>query len=1079
MKIPAKPANESKRLASLKEYNILDTLEEEAFDDITQLASQICGTPISLVTFVDKDRQWFKSRHGLEVTETPRDHSYCAHAINEPAKILEVQDATKDERFIDNPYLTGEPYVRFYVGIPLVNSQGYALGTLCVIDHKPNKISEDQRRALMSLARQVMAQLELKRRQQELDFISFSFQNSPVGMAWVNEAAEIVKFNDRYCSLTGLCAETLQEKKVYEFDMSLDEKGWAKHWNYMLRKKKMTIETTFSAEKGKKRHVELKLMLQAYDGTEYIHAICTDISDRKNAERRSKKSYTLLEESEKKWQRSAQLLERVQGIAKIGHWELKLPSNEVYWSNETRRIHEIEDGQYKPTLEEAIKFYDDTSRPVITAAVEKAIATAGTWDLKLGIITAKGNKKWVRAVGQAYQEDGKTVLLYGVFQDIDKETRLREEIVRSEELFRLVSENIYDFVAIHDLDGIYSYASPAVTRMLGYTAAELIGQNPYDYVHPEDVKDVTISMDDPLWTDGKYPKLEYRIKKKDGEYVWVETLLKLMKKKGKNSFILTSTRDITERKENEATILKNNKYLQIAKDRAEAASVAKENFLSSMSHEIRTPLNAIIGITHILQQEDPREDQLANLDLVKFSSEHLLALINDILDYNKMDANKLILDNQEFSLKNIMVSIKGSQEFKVKEKGIKFKLYYDDDIPEVLVGDSVRIAQIINNLVSNAIKFTEKGGIKVFVEAIDVNDQTAIVEIAVEDSGIGIAKDKQGTIFERFTQAESNTTRKFGGSGLGLSITKKLLELMGSEISLDSEPDKGSRFSFRLKLQVGSSKRGTLLHRESTHKQEDLSQYGVHLLVVEDNKANQVVAQKFLNKWGVQVSFADNGKIALEKVAKEKYDLVLMDLQMPEMDGFTATEQIRAMEGEYFRKVPILALSAAVMEDIKQKAKQAGINDYITKPFIPHELYNKVVKWMDLAGVMNNGKTSQPNHPDQAAPKADLSFSDRLLEYTQEDVEFAKQLAKLFINNFIELKNAIPKSILERDIETIKNLAHKMKFTLDTLQAKQITGMLDKGKDLANGKITQSTLGGMSDDFKKACEEAIKKLEEV
>lgn len=965
MKTPAKPINENSRLAALKTYGILDTPGEQAFDDITRLASGICNTPISLISFVDEERQWFKSRHGLEVTETLRDYSYCAHAINTPMETMHVEDATQDERFKDNPLLTGEPHARFYASVPLVDPEGHALGTLCVIDHKPRKINKSQRQALQSLARQVMGQLELKRKQRELDLAR------PANSA---------------------------------------------------------------------QHLE--------------------------------KNSRLPGEGEKNWQQIAVSLEQVQSIAKVGHWELQVPSHILSWSQGTYKIHEIDDKTYRPTLEEGLQFYDDESRPIITKELTRAAQEGGSFDLKLKIITAKGNKRWVRTIGQAYMQDNKPVVVRGVFQDIDEETKLREDIIHNEELLRLVSENIYDFVAIHDLDGIYTYASPAVRSMLGYNPAELIGKKPRHFTHPDDINKVTLDIHDPIWDSGKQPTLEYRTRKKDGSYLWVETLPKLMKKHGENTFILTSTHDISERKQNEATIITNNKYLQVAKERAEAASKAKENFLSSMSHEIRTPLNAIIGITHILRQENPREDQKENLDLVKFSGEHLLALINDILDYNKMDANKLVLDHQEFSLKDMITSIKGSHEFKVKEKGIKFKLYYDEEIPSILIGDSVRIAQVINNLVSNAIKFTQQGGVTVFVDAIDVKDKTTEVEITVEDSGIGIPKEKHKAIFERFTQAESSTTRKFGGSGLGLSITSKLLKLMKSKIALESSPGKGSRFSFRLKLPVASTQ-GKGLNPENALSQEDLSAYNLHLLVVEDNEANQIVAQKFLSKWGIQVSFADHGKIALEKVAGQEHDMILMDLQMPEMDGFTATEQIRAMDGEYFKKVPILALTASVMDGIQQKAKQAGINDYITKPFLPQELYNKVVKWMDLMGLKSPQDLSKTPQT-----KKNHFFVDQLMEYTQGDLEFTKQLAKLFVDNIVELKNNIPGALRDHDVEKVKSLTHKMKFTLNTLKANEIIEILDEGKNLDN-EITEPTLKAMAGDFGKACDQVIQSLEEV
>jgi two-component system, sensor histidine kinase len=642
------PDNEKERLAALNSYNILDTLPEQVFDDITTIASHICSTPIALVSLIDKDRQWFKSHMGLDATETPRELAFCAHAINEPTEILEIEDSFKDKRFHDNPLATDAPNVRFYAGAPLISPEGFALGTICVIDNKPNKLTRKQRDTLYALSRQVVSQLELK-----------------------------------------------------------------------------------------KKNVELKK----------------------------------------------------------------------------------------------------------------------------------------------------------------------------------------------------------------------------------------------------------------------------------------------------------------AKEKAEKASQAKADFLSMMSHEIRTPLNAIIGMTHILLQENPRKDQIENLDVLEFSGENLMVIINDILDYNKIEAGKLLLDNVDFNLKELLKSIKNSQDFRATEKGVSLKLYYDDDLPEYFQSDAVRLSQVLNNLVSNAIKFTESGSVKIVVESKKLASESAQIYFEITDTGIGISKSSVNKIFERFTQAESDTTRKFGGTGLGLSISKKLLELMGSEIAVESELGSGSKFYFTLELTRSSTPDSeSNTERFNKNNFEDLSGDNVRCLVVEDNKANQLVVGKFLQRWGVKVDIAENGKEAVEKVQQNEYNIILMDLQMPVMNGYDATKNIRKLSGDYFKQVPILALTASAMIDIRGKAISFGMNDFVTKPIVPSELYQKIIKYLkrDVIHSFN---------VDENKGASTGNFEKLLDTLSNGDQDFKNELTLLYIDNITELQNKICLAIESNDINLAKIVVHKTKSTVGTLHIEELDRMIERCMD--------------------------------
>jgi signal transduction histidine kinase/CheY-like chemotaxis protein len=371
-----------------------------------------------------------------------------------------------------------------------------------------------------------------------------------------------------------------------------------------------------------------------------------------------------------------------------------------------------------------------------------------------------------------------------------------------------------------------------------------------------------------------------------------------------------------------------------AKEVAENLAHAKTEFLSVMSHEIRTPLNAIIGYIHLLQHEEPLPHQLEFLRILQISADNLLSLINDVLDFAKIEEGKVVFSEKDTNLKQLILNLKHAYRIRAQEKGLTLTLDFDLEIPEYLMVDDVRLTQILNNLLSNALKFTSKGGIALEVKL--TNETTDSVELlfSVSDTGIGINPDKQKMIFERFTQENSNITREYGGSGLGLTIIKKLLQLQNSDIQLESQAGKGSRFYFTLTFKKGESKRIT--NTETNNQVEDLK--GIRVLLVEDVIFNIMLAQKLLGNWNAQVVSAENGLIAVEKMKEQDFDLILMDLQMPIMDGFTASAKIR----EFNTITPIIAMTASTSADVQTKVYECGINDYCSKPLHPNNLYKKI-----------------------------------------------------------------------------------------------------------------------------------------
>ncbi len=401
--------------------------------------------------------------------------------------------------------------------------------------------------------------------------------------------------------------------------------------------------------------------------------------------------------------------------------------------------------------------------------------------------------------------------------------------------------------------------------------------------------------------------------------------------------IIMLTEDITKRK-------KEAEELKQAKLEAERASEAKAQFLSTMSHEIRTPLNSVIGMSNLLLSEDPKPDQIENLRALTFGAQNLMALVNDILDFSKIEAGGIKFESTNFSLHQLLKNVCESFKVLAKDKDIQIMLEQESSLPEFVKGDPTRLSQILNNIVGNAIKFTHKGHVKIKAAVIADKNKNARIRFSIEDTGIGIPKDKQEIIFESFSQASSATTRKYGGTGLGLAITRKLVDLQMGNLQLDSEPGKGTTFHIDLDFEIVKKEKSE--DKPDTEEISDLE--GYHILLVEDNKMNQLVAGKFLGKWKASFDIAENGIEAVESVLKNRYDLILMDLHMPEMDGYEATQKIRAMENEK-RNTPIIALSASTGPGAEEKMEQTGMNGFVAKPFNPKDLFNAIKRNAVLA----------------------------------------------------------------------------------------------------------------------------------
>lgn len=477
----------------------------------------------------------------------------------------------------------------------------------------------------------------------------------------------------------------------------------------------------------------------------------------------------------------------------------------------------------------------------------------------------------------------------------------------------------------------------------GWSEQEALGKRPTElYLRAETESVITDDFEKEMYVQPKWEN-EFDCLTKDEEIIPTYFVSSSIKDENQSitGFVAIAF-DLREQKklENE---------LRAAKDKAEESVKAKQDFLSTMSHEIRTPLNAVIGFSELLLLEDPKPEQVQSLQTLKFAGENLLGLINDILDFHKIEAHKLVLEETPFSIKILINRLAQLYRPLAKEKNLSLETYLDPRLPKKVLGDALRLSQILTNLISNAIKFTKEGSVvlSVFIEQeMDTHYQ---IQFEVEDTGIGIPIDKQALIFESFQQANSDTTRKFGGTGLGLTITQKLIELHQSEIKLESYQEKGSKFYFTLSFLKNNQTRSTknLETIYNTNLPDEKHSTQKLILVVEDNAINQIITGRFLEMWGLEVVFAENGKIALEMLEdtsiQKNLALIFMDIYMPEMDGYTTTENIRKMK--VFDNIPIIALTASIIEFSKPKIAAVGMNDYLTKPFKSEDLKKMLLKY--------------------------------------------------------------------------------------------------------------------------------------
>jgi two-component system, sensor histidine kinase and response regulator len=833
------PANEAARLKALHDLDVLDSPSEAEFDALVNVASLVCGVPYSLISLVDADRQWFKANKGLDgVSETPRSFAFCAHAIL-GGGVMEVPDATRDPRFSDNALVNGAPDIRFYAGAPVVLTDGSHVGTLCVIDDQPRQLDATQRQILQSLA---------------------------VAAARALEGRKAIR----------------TQNKIMR----------ALHKNEML-------------------------------------------------------------------------LDRTGAMAQVGGWEIDLATSRIFWSKETRRIHGVPD-DYVPVMEEAINFYAPQARPVIQAAVEEGMTSGKGWDLELPFIRLDGTPIWVRAVGMVEFEDGQPVRMVGAFQDVTERRNADTESLKNAQLLRNAIDIIDEAFVVYDpqdrlvhFNEKYKeiYPASAEAIVLGNTFENIIRYGAERGHYPAAVGRVDAWVAERLLAHQASNTTQLQ-RLDDGR------TLRIVERKLPDGHIVGFRIDITD--------------LMRATEAAQQASDAKSQFLANMSHEIRTPMNAIIGMSHLALKTDMTPRQRDYITKVHSSGKHLLGIVNDILDFSKVESGKLTIEHIDFEMDKLLQNVAYLISEKCSVKGVELIFDIAPDVPQNLIGDPLRVSQILINYANNAVKYTERGEIVISARVSDRTPHDALLRFSVRDSGIGLTGEQMTRLFKSFSQADSSTTRKFGGTGLGLAISKNLSGLMGGEAGVNSIYGKGSNFWFTVRVGISQTPKRVLM------PVPDLR--GRRALVVEHNEHARIVMREMLESMTFEVTDVAAGAEALVAVRRahatdRAFDIIYLDWRMPLMDGIETARQIRALG--HTPEATLVLVSAYSGEELIKDARFVGIANVLVKPLSHSVLFDATMQ--ALGEHRTDSKSSVSALVDDTRPLASVRGA-RILVVDDNDI---------------------------------------------------------------------------------------------
>ena len=672
-------------------------------------------------------------------------------------------------------------------------------------------------------------------------------------------------------------------------------------------------------------------------------------------------------QAEQALRRSEQRLRDAQSLGRIGDWELDVATGMLTYSEEMNRLLEREPDAGPLSLAEAMTYFLPEDAQDVAENIRSAVATGRGWHHEARVRLPSGEVVWYAGTGTAITDDqGQITKLWGVNQEITSSKLAEAALRESEQKFALTFHSSPVCMALTTIaDGRFLDVNEEFLRFFGRTREEVVGQTALELGFWDASHRPTIMTDLQVGATVHNRELTVAIKPGDVRTVlWSGVLVAI----GSEQCLISSSLDISERKQAEVALAQ-------ARDAAEAANRAKSEFLANMSHEIRTPLNAVMGLGHLALQTDPSPRLREYLTKINTSAAGLLRLLNDLLDVGRVESGRLVLEQTTFALPATLQQVLGLMAVEADRKGLELRIIATTDTPEYLVGDPLRLEQILFNLVGNAVKFTAAGRVELTITPCKAGPDKVLLTFTVTDTGIGMTPEQRAGIFEPFVQGENSTARRFGGAGLGLTICRRLVELMGSELMVTSEPGVGSAFSFTVRFGVGKAADVSQIEPFDSVAVTSACR-ALRVLVAEDNPFNQEVVRELLEQVGATVTLAGNGReaVATLNTAPDGFDLVLMDLQMPELDGYGATRLIR--EQWSADRLPIIALTAHGSAEERRRCRDSGMNDHLAKPVTPDRFYDCLMKWvgpLPRKGPLPAGQIEEsPSLPD-AIPGLDIA----------------------------------------------------------------------------------------------------------
>jgi len=803
-----------------------------------------------------------------------------------------------------------------------------------------------------------------------------------------------------------------------------------------------------------------------FDGKPAILASAVDITEKKTYENQvveAEERYGLI------------VLATNDGIS-----DLNLNENKLYLSPQWKLMLGFKDHEIENSLEQwnSLLHADDRDRFEYLMEEIRSGRQANT-KTEYRIICKDKSFKWVSASFTAvYDKKNDPIRILGTHTDITERKHTEEKLRESEFRYKnFFARNSAVMLILDPETGDIKDANQSALNYYGYSKEKLLMLNMSD-INVLDKQTIEEEKEKAIEENRDHNYFRHQLK--DGSIRDVAVYSsKINDEKLKLQYAIVF--DITERRKAE-------QELEKAKDFAEEANRVKSFFVSNISHEIRTPLNAIIGLSDLLlEDENLTPEQLENLNSIKYSSDHLLGVINDVLDFSKLEAGKVQLEKTDFDLYKLVKESSKTIEFKTKEKSIGLNVSILPDTPRVLIGDPSRLRQILLNLLSNAVKFTSKGHIDINIRVLKSIEDRVKIRFSVSDTGIGIPEEKQSELFQNFTQANSNTSRKFGGTGLGLSICKKLVELQGGKIGLKSLEGMGSTLWFEMEYQI--SEKAFIPDAEKLDiRIKNLK--GMRILLVEDDKMNQFVMSRLLKKWKSHVDIAENGVEAIEKLEKQKYNVVLMDMHMPQLNGIETTKIIRNQTSDVLdHEVPIIALTADVTSETRELVKEAGMNNFITKPSEQEDMYERIVHTLIHHKTEFFESTDTHADPEKEEKKEQqqnilddqtkMRIKKALSDIFDDDMDSTLDLIGKFLKDIPRIVVGVLEALYDQDFTTLRQLVHKIKPGYSYMGFTDVSEKIERIKDLSKQKSRINELESLCRELEDDSRDIVRILRDI